>query len=531
MRRFSGDPPLPLPCFRCAAEVQAGGQGKLNAGQHSGNEGHREEQCIEQQVHGGFVEGSGGDHESEGQQKGEAHQAQLGNQESRCNVGHPVETASGQQTTQCRSGHEDRYQEPDLVVQIAEEGLEGKDDGQVEDHAAEAGCGNCIGKRSSEVRRPKGKHRGDDEACRRDQYRDRGQTNPFDPVEDPGEVGGEQGVPVRQAVKHGQGAEIGVDTQRELLQGLLVAVQPLFLKPVVDVGTGDQIRGDPPLLETPCHIHGAQPHQVGRVGGNVQIHIPGDDPDMGKHAFQCFQDTCVQLPQFFTQIGEGSGQGECDHALRIHLLLGGGEKLSGEQSVGLQLLGAGESDENNIVALIGAGEEKTPIGVVNLHPLVGQLLPGQRGAVARDESQQKRIELHVVDPLYRMLQHFLDHAPCSTAQDQYRFGLWMQEHGEVDEILDGSDVRNRGGNGRHPIGEEGHLAIPSGDRDVPIDRVLGMDQLQTPPLGADRGEMNPTCQGREQQQGIRDGEENGGAPQASVQGAGPLRRFWPQQNR
>jgi hypothetical protein len=61
----------------------------------------------------------------------------------------------------------------------------------------------------------------------------------------------------------------------------------------------------------------------------------------------------------------------------------------------------------------------------------------------------------------------------------------MEEHGEVDKIFDGGNVRDRGGDGRSSISEEGILFSPFCDSDISIDRVFIVDDVELLPLRSD----------------------------------------------
>jgi hypothetical protein len=53
----------------------------------------------------------------------------------------------------------------------------------------------------------------------------------------------------------------------------------------------------------------------------------------------------------------------------------------------------------------------------------------------------------------------------------------MKEHGEMNEIFDGSDIRNRGGDGRDAIGKERELLALLRDSDIPVNRIFIVDNL------------------------------------------------------
>ena len=61
----------------------------------------------------------------------------------------------------------------------------------------------------------------------------------------------------------------------------------------------------------------------------------------------------------------------------------------------------------------------------------------------------------------------------------------MEEHWEVDKILNECNVRHRSRDGRNSIGEKGVLVTTFRNRDISIDRVLIMDDIQSFPLGSD----------------------------------------------
>ena len=66
----------------------------------------------------------------------------------------------------------------------------------------------------------------------------------------------------------------------------------------------------------------------------------------------------------------------------------------------------------------------------------------------------------------------------------------MKEHGEVDKILDGSDIRDRSGDRWDTVGKERELLPFLGDGDIPIDGIFVVDYVQIPPLRMDRALMN-----------------------------------------
>jgi hypothetical protein len=84
----------------------------------------------------------------------------------------------------------------------------------------------------------------------------------------------------------------------------------------------------------------------------------------------------------------------------------------------------------------------------------------------------------------------MDHSSGSIAQDQDRFRLLMKEHGKVDKILDGGDVRDRCGDRWDPIGKEGELFASFRDSNISIDGIFIVDDIEISPLQMDRGLVN-----------------------------------------
>jgi hypothetical protein len=66
----------------------------------------------------------------------------------------------------------------------------------------------------------------------------------------------------------------------------------------------------------------------------------------------------------------------------------------------------------------------------------------------------------------------------------------MEEHWEVNKILDRGNIWDRGGDGWDSIGEEGILFTSFRNCDVSIDRVFVMNDIQSSPLGSDGGLVN-----------------------------------------
>jgi hypothetical protein len=66
----------------------------------------------------------------------------------------------------------------------------------------------------------------------------------------------------------------------------------------------------------------------------------------------------------------------------------------------------------------------------------------------------------------------------------------MKEHGEMNEIFDGGDIRDRSGDGWDAVGKERELLAFLRDGDIPIDRIFIVDNGEIPPLRMDGGFMN-----------------------------------------
>jgi len=81
--------------------------------------------------------------------------------------------------------------------------------------------------------------------------------------------------------------------------------------------------------------------------------------------------------------------------------------------------------------------------------------------------------------LHRVFQNLMNHSSSSAVQNQNRLRVFMEEHGEVNKILDRGNVWNRGGDGWDPIGEEGELFTSFCNRDISINRVFIINDIQS----------------------------------------------------
>lgn len=66
----------------------------------------------------------------------------------------------------------------------------------------------------------------------------------------------------------------------------------------------------------------------------------------------------------------------------------------------------------------------------------------------------------------------------------------MEEHGEVNKILDGGHIRDRSGEGRGAVGKERELFAPLRHGDIPVDRISIVNHIEISPLGMDGGLVN-----------------------------------------
>jgi hypothetical protein len=66
----------------------------------------------------------------------------------------------------------------------------------------------------------------------------------------------------------------------------------------------------------------------------------------------------------------------------------------------------------------------------------------------------------------------------------------MEEHGEMNKILDGGDIRDRRGDRWDAVDKERELFPFLGDDDIPIDGIFTVDYVQIPPLRTDGGLVN-----------------------------------------
>jgi len=112
-----------------------------------------------------------------------------------------------------------------------------------------------------------------------------------------------------------------------------------------------------------------------------------------------------------------------------------------------------------------------------------------------NECEEQGIEFHIVDLLHRIFEDFMYHSSRSSAQDEDRFRSFMGKHGEVYPIFQGSHIGDRSRDGWDAIGVESELLTPLGDRDVSIDGVLMMSDVETSPLRLDGGQMDLMGQG------------------------------------
>ena len=58
----------------------------------------------------------------------------------------------------------------------------------------------------------------------------------------------------------------------------------------------------------------------------------------------------------------------------------------------------------------------------------------------------------------------------------------MKEHGEMNKILDGGDIRDRSGDGRDAVSKERQLLTFLRDSDIPVDRIFIVNNIQISPL-------------------------------------------------
>ncbi len=71
----------------------------------------------------------------------------------------------------------------------------------------------------------------------------------------------------------------------------------------------------------------------------------------------------------------------------------------------------------------------------------------------------------------------MDHPSGAAAQDQDRFRFFMKKHREMNEVFNGGDVRDRSGDRRKAICKKGKLFTPLCNRDIPVDRILVVDDI------------------------------------------------------
>jgi hypothetical protein len=58
----------------------------------------------------------------------------------------------------------------------------------------------------------------------------------------------------------------------------------------------------------------------------------------------------------------------------------------------------------------------------------------------------------------------------------------MDEHGKMNKVFDGANIRDRSGDGGDPIRKESELLTPLRDSDISVDRVFIVDNLKPFPL-------------------------------------------------
>jgi hypothetical protein len=65
------------------------------------------------------------------------------------------------------------------------------------------------------------------------------QTQTIEPLEDPCQVRGKEGIPIREAKKDGDGPEIRIDSSLSLLHGSRKPLTPSLVQPILHVGLGE----------------------------------------------------------------------------------------------------------------------------------------------------------------------------------------------------------------------------------------------------------------------------------------------------
>jgi hypothetical protein len=114
---------------------------------------------------------------------------------------------------------------------------------------------------------------------------------------------------------------------------------------------------------------------------------------------------------------------------------------------------------------------------MNVYPLIGKLGLGQGSREILDQFQKERIEFDIIHTGNGVFQNFMDHASSPPAEDKDLFGFFMENHREMDEIFDGSNVRNWRREGGNAVREKSKLFAPLGDGDIPVDGVFVVDDI------------------------------------------------------
>jgi hypothetical protein len=112
-------------------QIEVSRQWKLESDQCATEKGHDQKEGIEKKRKDGTLSMESGGGENEGENDGECDEPQFREEKQERSLLHFSQTPSDSETARGNAEHEDRYEKADLVVKIAKDRLEGKNDRQV----------------------------------------------------------------------------------------------------------------------------------------------------------------------------------------------------------------------------------------------------------------------------------------------------------------------------------------------------------------------------------------------------------------